>query len=308
MELRHVRSFVGLSNELHFGRTAAALNLSPPALSQHIKLLERDLHVQLFTRDRRSVQLTEAGLAFLPHAKRLIATADTALSDMRSHAGGLAGVLRVGLFVNNAAELTLPILQRFRAAYPEVQLNFVPLDFAGQVNGFLDDKVDVAFVRPPIRHHEVDVRVLGREPRVAVVSASSDLADADSITIEELAERRFIEASAIPMPAAWTQFWLMLNERNESIPSANTSYRLADFDAVALDIALNDTVTTVPSSIMRESGDGRIRGVAIEGLDCEIAIATHRDTSSLASHFCLIAEETAQDLLGLVPGAMPALH
>lgn len=303
MELRHVRSFVSLAHELHFARTAAALNLSAPALSQHIKLLERDLRVQLFTRDRRSVQLTEAGGAFLPHAKRLLTTADSALAEMKSHAGGTAGVLRVGLFVNNAAELTVPILQRFRAAYPDVQLNFVPLDFAGQVDGLLEDRVDVAFVRPPIVHDDVDIRVLGREPRVAVVSAASDIADTDVISIDELAERRFIDPSAIPMPASWTRFWLMLDERNESIRSPGSSYRLADFDAVALDIVLNDTVTTVPSSIMRESGDTRIRGIAIEGLECEIAIATQRDTTSLAEHFCAIAEETAAQLLDLVPGA-----
>lgn len=306
MELRHVRSFVALAHELHFARTAAALNLSAPALSQHIKLLERDLRVQLFTRDRRSVQLTEAGSAFLPHARRLLLTADSALAEMKSHAGGTAGVLRVGLFVNNAAELTVPILQRFRAAYPDVQLNFVPLDFAGQVDGLLEDRVDVAFVRPPLSHDEVDVRILGREPRVAVVSTASDLADADVISISELAERRFIDPSAIPMPAAWTRFWLMLEERNESLPSRSSSYRLADFDAVALDIALNDTVTTVPSSIMRESGDTRIRGVPVEGLECEIAIATHRDGTSLAAHFCAIAEETAAQLLDLVPGSMAA--
>lgn len=303
MELRHVKSFLRLAQELHFGRAAAGLNLSAPALSQHIKSLEKDLRVQLFDRDRRGVQLTEAGLTFLPHAQRLLRTADSAIDEMRSLAQGTSGIIRIGLFVNNAAELTVPILQRFRTTFPNVQVNFVPLDFAGQVNGIVEERVDVAFVRPPITHDSIDVRILGYEPRVAVVSRQSDLADADSISIDALAERQFIDAAAIPMPAEWTRFWLLLNERNENLPTTMSDARLDDFDAVSMDIALNDTVTTVPASLMRDFSDQLVTGVPISDLSCGLAIATHVDASPLSQHFREIAERTAKDLISLVPDA-----
>lgn len=303
MELRHVKSFLRLAQELHFGRAAAELSLSVPALSQHIKSLEKDLRVQLFDRDRRGVQLTEAGLTFLPHAQRLLRTADSAIDEMRSLAQGTSGIIRVGLFVNNAAELTVPILQRFRTTFPNVQINFVPLDFAGQVNGIMEERVDVAFVRPPITHESIDVRILGYEPRVAVVSRQSELADADAISIDTLAERQFIDAAAIPMPAEWTKFWLLLNERNENLPTVMSDARLDDFDAVSMDIALNDTTTTVPASLMRDFSDQLVTGVPISDLSCALAIATRVEASPLSQHFREIAERTAKDLISLVPDA-----
>lgn len=307
MEIRHVKSFYHLARELHFGRTAALLNLSPPALSQHIKGLEKDLHVQLFIRDRRTVELTDAGIAFLPHAKILLSTIDAAMEDMGSRAQGMSGILRVGLFVNNVAELTVPILQRFRSTFPNVQINFVPIGFGGQINTLVNQNVDVAFVRPPIHHESIHVHVLGYEPRVAVVSKQNDLAEASSITVDELSSRRFINASAIPAPSEWTSFWLLLEERNESLPQRSSDTNLIDFDAVSMDIAINDTITTVPASVMREAGDRPIRGVKVEGLKCALAVAAHVNPTPLTSHFLNIAEETAKDLLTLVPDASYSL-
>lgn len=306
MELRHVRSFLRLAQELHFGRTAALLNLSPPALSQHIKSLERDLHAQLFIRDRRSVRLSEAGEAFLPHAQRLVRTADSAMEEMRSITEGSAGIIRIGLFVNNAAELTVPILQRFRAALPNVQITFVPLDFAGQISGILEDRVDVAFVRPPIKNESIDVRVLGYEPRAALFSKSSELAAAESVTFDDLAEQRFIDAAALSTPTDWTNFWLLMNERNEPLPRRASEARLEDFEAVTMDIAFNEKTTTIPLSVAREMKDGLVTAVPIDGLGCELAVATHVQASPISERFCAIAEETARSLLSLVPGAVPA--
>lgn len=298
-----MRSFVRLAQELHFARTSALLNLSPPALSQHIKSLEKDLHVRLFDRDRRSVRLTEAGTAFLPHAQRLLRNADSAMDEMRSIAQGESGIIRVGLFVNNAAELTVPILQRFRAAFPNVQISFVPLDFAGQMGGLLEDRVDVAFVRMPISHDSLDVRILGYEPRVAVVSRQSEMADADVLSLDDIRAAKFIDAAALSMPAEWTDFWLLLRERGEELPSRASDARLADFDAVVMDIALNSTMTTVPSSIMREAKEGPVVAVPIDVPPCEIAVASRTESSAISEHFLAIAEQTASDLIHLIPDA-----
>lgn len=96
LELRHVRSFVVLSEELHFGRAAARLHLAQPALTKHLQQLEAGLGVQLVRRNNRSVSLTEAGRAFLVEAERALDQAERAF-DVAQRAGhGEYGLLRVG--------------------------------------------------------------------------------------------------------------------------------------------------------------------------------------------------------------------
>ncbi len=283
------------------------MHLSPPALSQHIKALEKELGVQLFDRTTKGVILTEAGHTFLPHAQRLLRTVDFALEEMRTLASEKSGIIRVGLFANNAADLTIPILQRFRTAHPNVQINFVPLDFKGQITGLIEDRVDVAFVRPPITNERMVVHILGHEPRVAVVSSQSELADAESLTLNDIRGRRFIDPGSLDMPPEWTDFWLLLSEREERIPTHLSDSRLPDFEAVAMDIAINETMTTVPASMMRDVKDVGISAIPIEGLDCALAIATRSGATGLAESFCSIAKETYSEIAKLPRTVRPQI-
>lgn len=304
MELRQVRSFVVLAETLHFGRAAERLHLSTPALSQQIKALERDLRVTLFVRDRRSVELTEAGVIFLARAEPLLAAADAAVTELRDHATGVRETLRVGLFVNNAAEWTVPILKRFRAEHPQVRIEFVPLDFGGQLSGLLEDQVDVAFVRPPLEHPELLVHPLAVEPRVVLMSRASEFADADLLNTDDLGNARFIDGTALQMPPAWTDFWLL--ERTESAPrSPHAGHgRLGNFDAVVVDVAINETITTVPYSVARGLDVGHVTHVRLADHDCQIALATRiAPSGALVGRFVQIAHETARQLADLVPGA-----
>src|ERR1700682_924965 len=118
MELRNVRAFVAVADQRHFGRAATSLHLTQPALSLRIQALERELGLQLVRRSSREVSLTPGGEALLVHAKALIQAEDLALREMKDHAGGLAGRLRISYLT--AWDLGLPtqIVAEFRQSCP----------------------------------------------------------------------------------------------------------------------------------------------------------------------------------------------
>src|SRR5258708_8431222 len=122
MEQRNVRAFGGVADERDGGRAAASLNLTQPALSLRIQVLERELGIQLLRRNAREVHLTPAGEALLVHAKALVQEEDRALREMKDHVAGLAGRLRIAYL--NVWNLGLPprIVAVFRRPYPAVRL------------------------------------------------------------------------------------------------------------------------------------------------------------------------------------------
>src|SRR4051812_46463949 len=122
LELRHLRYFLAVAEELHFGRAAARLGIAQPPLSQQIQRLERLLETPLFERTSRRVQLTEAGRSLVDGAKRLLSQAGDVAESARRAGRGETGALTVA-FASSVMFLSLPtIIRRFRARYPEVHL------------------------------------------------------------------------------------------------------------------------------------------------------------------------------------------
>lgn len=148
MELRHLRYFVRVASELHFGRAAEQLGISQPPLSQQIRLLEQELGVQLFERSSRKVRLTMAGRLFLEEAKATLAQADHAVSVTRRAAIGEIGEVNIGL---SASTLFVPMvsdaINRFRSSHPDVHLDFTELSIAAQREAVDGGALDIGFVR-----------------------------------------------------------------------------------------------------------------------------------------------------------------
>ena len=148
MELRHLRYFVRVASELHFGRAAAQLGISQPPLSQQIRMLETELGVQLFERSSRRVRLTVAGRFFLDEAKATLDRADHAISVTRRAASGELGELTFGL---SASALFMPIfadaLTAFRHRYPDVHLDLAELSVAAQREAVAAGTLDIGLVR-----------------------------------------------------------------------------------------------------------------------------------------------------------------
>jgi len=185
MELRNVRAFVAVADERHFGRAAASLNLTQPALSLRIQVLERELGIQLLERNAREVHLTPAGEALLVHAKALVQEEDRALREMKDHVSGLAGRLRIAYL--NVWNLGLPprIVAEFRRKYPAVTLETTSGNSHLNAQRVMDDEVDFAFVGiPAASNGDMVVRAIDRQEVVLVMTAGNHLAPMKIVPIE----------------------------------------------------------------------------------------------------------------------------
>jgi DNA-binding transcriptional LysR family regulator len=188
VELRQLRYFVAVAEELHFRRAAARLHISQPPLSQQINALEAELGCTLLERTRRRVELTSAGEAFLRDARAMLAELDVAVSTARAIDAGQAGVLRVS-FVGSALLSIVPsAVQRFRRARPGVEIELRERSTAEQLRALGTGVVDVALVRPPI-HSDVDVHAqeVMRERTIAAIPEDHELAALRRIPLKRLA-------------------------------------------------------------------------------------------------------------------------
>lgn len=204
VELRLLRYFVAVAEELHFGRAARRLGIAQPGLSQQIKRFERHLGAALFVRDRRGVALTPAGEALLPLAREVLDTARAAEELVRSHGAGEAGLLRVGLTRSAAWELTERLVDGFRQAFPAVDVRLSSGYTALHENMLRAGQLDVAFVRPPIGlDGGLTCRVIAREAVVAAVPAGHPLARRRSVRGADLAAEPLVWWPREHGPGMW---------------------------------------------------------------------------------------------------------
>ena len=192
MELRHLRYFVTVAEELHFGRAAERLNMTQPALSKQIAGLEKELNVQLFARTKRTVQLTRAGLVLLDQAKQLLSQADEAVQLVQRTARGQEGTLAIG-FTATATSTVLPALvRRFRDRYPNVELTMQELCTESQVSQLKEGKIDLAFLHPPIDERGLKTYPILEENFVAVLPKQHPLLRYECIPLKTLSSEALI--------------------------------------------------------------------------------------------------------------------
>ena len=176
VELRLLRYFVTVAEEMHFGRAAARLAMTQPPLSQAIRALEDALGVALFVRTKRSVELTPVGADLLPEVRRLLAAADALRPLAQSLARGEAGVLSLA-FVSTADYGLLPSLLRdFGARYPGVRLQLTEATSDVQIEELVAGRIDAGLVIPPLppRHAAaLSYLAIAREPLVAALARRS---------------------------------------------------------------------------------------------------------------------------------------
>jgi DNA-binding transcriptional LysR family regulator len=191
-ELRHLRYFAAVADELNFSRAAQRLHMAQPPLSAAIRQLERELGVELFTRTSREVKLTDAGRAFLLGAQRTLAEADRAVQDARSAAAGELGQLRIAYSWSVRFE-TLPVLGRaLRASHPGIDLLAQEMWNAQMAPALASGSIDVAISLCPEIAAGLDVDPIRREPIVALMPATHPLASGGSISLSSLAGEEFL--------------------------------------------------------------------------------------------------------------------
>jgi DNA-binding transcriptional LysR family regulator len=173
LDLRKVRYFVAVAEELNFGRAAQALHIAQPALSRQIRALEQELKVQLFERDKRSTRLTAAGQALLDDGRALLAAADAARRRVSDVAAGQR-VFTVGFM---PGLIVTPAVSEFSRRHPEVTVEVLRTDWLNQTDVIHDGTVDVGYLRLPVDQRGLTVEPLLSEQRTVVVPAGHRLAD-----------------------------------------------------------------------------------------------------------------------------------
>jgi DNA-binding transcriptional LysR family regulator len=156
MELRHLRYFVAVAEELNFRRAAERLHIAQPPLSAQIKALEEELQVKLFERSTRAVHLTSAGEVLLGHARSLLGAARMAEQHVRNADQGLVGTLRISILAPAATPKLAKILRRYRLKFPGIQLNMHELTSTEQIQRLRGDDLDVGLLRPPVVFPELE--------------------------------------------------------------------------------------------------------------------------------------------------------
>lgn len=192
IELRHLRYFVAVAEELHFGRAARRLGMAQPPLSLQIRRLESELGVQLLERTNRRVELTAAGRFLLDESRRILTDVAHVADATRRAARGETGSLTVA-FASSVMFLSLPrMIRRFREQFPGVHLELRELPTGSQLVALRTGDLDVGFLRQPPPDQHLRTETVIREPLVIAVSRRHPLATRPRLTLAELANDDFV--------------------------------------------------------------------------------------------------------------------
>lgn len=194
MELRHLRYFLAVAEELNFTRAAKRLNMAQPPLTQQIKALEAEMGVTLFDRTGYRVELTDAGKSFVPQVARILADVRNAVLIAKRASLGDVGHVRVG-FTESASfnPLVTAAFRNFRGAYPDVEVSLEEGPSTVLAAALREGRIDAAFIRPPLRTGEgIALHLIDEEEMVVALSNSHPLAGREDLGIKDLADETFV--------------------------------------------------------------------------------------------------------------------
>jgi DNA-binding transcriptional LysR family regulator len=195
MELRQLRYFVAVAEELSFTRAAERLHIGQPPLSHAIQMLERDIKAQLFERTKRWVRLTEAGRLFLADTRRILALAEQAGDTARRAERGEAGELRIGFtFSTPFTPLFADVINRYRQQYPQVLLTLHEMATLRQLEAIGQRDMDLGFIRPPETSAPASIALttLRQDPLLLVLPVGHALAASKAVAVKELEGEPFV--------------------------------------------------------------------------------------------------------------------
>ncbi|MCA1582284.1 MAG: LysR family transcriptional regulator [Acidobacteria bacterium] len=191
MELRHLRYFVAVAEETHFGRAAVRLNTSQPSVSQQIKILERELNVSLLVRTRPRVQLTPAGRRFLEVAQGILASAEQAGAVARETARGDSRKIVLGISVTSDWDLIGKTRRRFVERAPDVKILFQNLSEESQVAALHAGEIDIGFCCFPTLSQGLTTEITGRERMMVALPAGHRFARRRTVRLEDLVDEPY---------------------------------------------------------------------------------------------------------------------
>ena len=207
MELRHLRYFIAVAEELNFTRAAERLHMAQPPLSQQIRQFEEEIGAALLDRSGRRVKLTQTGEAVLAEARNALSQANRIPAIARRAAEGLVGTLRVG-FSSAAAQTVLPkVVRALRLSVPQLKLELREMSTAHQLESLSQARIDAGFVRLPLENPDpsLAVRSVFREPLILAIPRGHSLARSGAVPSKALAKAPFIRFPRHVAPGLYDQ-------------------------------------------------------------------------------------------------------
>lgn len=292
MELRHLRYFVTVAEELHFGRAATRLAIVQPSLSQQIRQLEDELGFPLLYRTKRYVELTDAGKVFLAEARQVLTQVREAKRTAQRAYRGEVGRLVVGYISSSTYDLLPLMLRIYRERFPAVEVALRELTTQEQLRALEEEYIQVGLLRLPISAPLIHVEVVRREPIVCVLPEEHPLATRERIAVSLLAQEPFV-LQASQRAAGYTAQLLQLCLSSGFSP--NVIQEVTEMHTIVSLVAAGMGVSLVPLSAQNI----RSQGVVYRELEgtatlTEMAVAWRHDTqSALVQNFLSVARETA---------------
>jgi DNA-binding transcriptional LysR family regulator len=288
MELRHLRYFVAVAEELHFRRAAERLHMSQPPLSQQIRQLEEEVGAQLLLRNQHRVELTASGAAFLERAREILDAVEAAALEARRVQRGEVGRLAVGFVGSSMYSIVPELLNAFRERHGDVALRLGELGTTEQLRQLESGRLDVGFLRPRQPRPGLTIEPVYSEPVMLALPDRHPLAAAPRIHVADLAGEQLVLLTRAGSPG--------LRKTLEPVTD-----QLGGEDAIVQEVAEIQTViglvaagvgvSLVPESVRALQRRGvTYRSIADAGATVELAVAwrTGDDSPVLAAFLALV--------------------
>jgi DNA-binding transcriptional LysR family regulator len=296
MELRHLRYFIVVAEQLHFSRAAEILHIAQPPLSQQIQNLEQELGVPLFLRTRRSVQLTPAGKAFLVEARKVLAQAERAIEAAHQAHKGIVGRLEIGLVSSAVTEALPNVLKRFRTRFSLVEVQLHSMATSEQVQALREGQIDVGLLHPPVIDASLELEIIRREPLVVILPDSHALANQASIELSQLSAEPFIMYLRAWNPGTFDQVTSLCRDAGFSM---RLGQQATGMQSIASLVAAGFGVSLVASSLQLLQSAGVVYR-PLQGVTptIDLAVAWRADnTAPTLLNFLEVARETALEIV-----------
>lgn len=293
MELRHLRYFVAVAEELHFGRAALRLRTAQSSLSAQIRDLEAEVGVRLLSRTKRQVHLTDAGRAFLAEAQNILKQAENGVRLARRADRGELGRLGIG-FVPSADCISFPeILRVFKKRAPRIEIVLRNLSAIEQLAALRQGEIDIGFLRPPGSDPTIQSETIIREPFVVAVPKGHPLAKAREVAVKELHNEPLLLCSR--QHAALQHDSIITMFRSADVVP-RILFETDHIQTILGLVAAGIGISLLPASVENLRAPGlayrRIKGA---GPHLEMAVAFRRsDPSQVLAQFLTVVREFAR--------------
>jgi DNA-binding transcriptional LysR family regulator len=280
MELRHLRYFLAVAEERHFGRAAARLHIAQPPLSQQIRALETELGVRLLERTTRRVELTHAGAAYRDRVREILAAVDTAAEQAQRIGSGLVGRLAISC-VGSATYSLLPTLARtLREELPDIDFSFrgevlVP----DQVTALLAGSIDLALLRPPVDEPALRLSTLRHERLILALPEQHRLAARSRVRVTDLREEDLVVHAAHGRSVMHRVVDTLCRDAGFE---PRFRHEVAETSTLVTFVAAGLGVAVVPEPVRSLSVAGATYRPLVDGGRVELAAATRADDTSPA--------------------------